>query len=593
MRADLLISRVLCEDRLPALHQKWGKTLNFGHDQHEWGDTPPERVRRATINHIAQRTDPTPNKEYTDRLLSWYHKGQFRLEDSPRIHSALQSFHALRRNFGPEHAQQAGLDIKNPKDIGSYKSLHDLEHMVRTHSQSGTAVLSPEEHRDIEHGSKVIHDSLKLRVREIHTKAAAIALGRGTEWCTAHPDDRHNRFSAYNGLGKLYHIHDKETGDVHQVHFESGQIMDKHDKDADVAALTKKHPVLVDLFHGRHAEIFTDRKRLLSDVAKDPQRQINYTEEPRDGYYGRTVEGNAGGYLGRSSKDPDELHQIALHGNWAAKHAAAENPLTQSHTLEHLATLPSAKLAEKVASHQSASAKALSNVIDTVDTAYQPKKLSASTTGVITKEDRDRVLHTVGLHKNTDLRTRLKLMKSDNSDVAAAALQGSRSANQDRPPMDKHPELLDAAIKHPSSWVQSVAASHPNLTVDHMRRMTSNMKRLGTYAAKTLASRKDLPVDVQHKLAKHWDTEVTHELLANRDLHPEVVTKLSQSRDSGTVARAIYHHALPDEDRKAAVKKFPHLADHAGEYYANRASRRHQVTWRHFGGQDWDWMDLD
>ena len=247
MRADYLISRVLTEDRMPGIHAKWGAKLNTEHDENVRGHP---HGRTLAINRIANM-DPTGNRQYTDRLLHWYHHGQFRLEDHQAVHDTVKRFHQIKGRMEP-----ADRDINKHKTLGDLRAKLEPFQDAQTKSQADAA-----EKADIEHGSTVIHDSPKLQVREIHTKSAACGLGVGTEWCTAIRNDN-NQFDHYRQFGQLYSIHDKTTGEKHQVHFNAGQLMDKHDREVDSKTLSNKHPELLKLFHGRHVNIFNDHKRL-------------------------------------------------------------------------------------------------------------------------------------------------------------------------------------------------------------------------------------------------------------------------------------------------------------------------------------------
>ena len=117
-RADHLISLVLAEDRMPAMQAKWADKLNTSHDTRLTLSNDQHVRAHAALRHLHDM-DPTPNKQYMGKLVDWYHRGQFRVEDKDRISNAVKDFHSLKNRLKPEHA---GPEVANPKDIGSYPS---------------------------------------------------------------------------------------------------------------------------------------------------------------------------------------------------------------------------------------------------------------------------------------------------------------------------------------------------------------------------------------------------------------------------------------------------------------------------------------
>ena len=100
-RADYLLSLVLSEDRMPAMQAKWADKLNTSHDTRLTLSNDQHVRAKAALSHI-ERMDPTPNKQYTGKLIDWYHKGQFRAEDAGRVSTAVsqaENAASAARNF--------------------------------------------------------------------------------------------------------------------------------------------------------------------------------------------------------------------------------------------------------------------------------------------------------------------------------------------------------------------------------------------------------------------------------------------------------------------------------------------------------------
>jgi len=84
------------------------------------------------------------------------------------------------------------------------------------------------------------------------TERASIMLGRGTEWCTAYdPDEgRTCHFKSYSEDGHLYIIINKSNPSEHrfQLHFETGQFADIHDRMWELYELINEIPQLKKAF---------------------------------------------------------------------------------------------------------------------------------------------------------------------------------------------------------------------------------------------------------------------------------------------------------------------------------------------------------
>lgn len=247
----LIVSRFseLTEDRMAALHQKWGTgRLNNSHEL-------APRPLADTIDSVA-KMDPTSNKQYTDRLLHWYHHGQFRLEDHDRVHNSLALFHQHKHTL-PE------------RDLGRYASVHDLHHAVQhlkpKEDETPWTKTTASQRKAVADGSEIIHDSPELTVRHVKTNDAMQVLGANTSWCVV---PRDGYFDHYSERGPLIHLHDKKTGERHLLHLESNQFKNTDDEEADHESYAEKHPVLQKLFHGKSYEMFSDKRKLEKDIVK-------------------------------------------------------------------------------------------------------------------------------------------------------------------------------------------------------------------------------------------------------------------------------------------------------------------------------------
>lgn len=141
-RADHIISLVLAEDRMPAMQAKWADKLNTSHDTRLTLSNDQHVRAHAALRHLHDM-DPTPNKQYMGKLVDWYHRGQFRVEDKDRISNAVKDFHSLKNRLKPEHA---GPEVANPKAtaIGlasQDKASPELLHAIVKDQSSGYAYM--------------------------------------------------------------------------------------------------------------------------------------------------------------------------------------------------------------------------------------------------------------------------------------------------------------------------------------------------------------------------------------------------------------------------------------------------------------------
>ena len=226
---------LLTESRLDFLKSKW-KSLDSSHDT-----VAKFRDAADIVDHFATRADPSERKAHTDHILRWYSKGQIRQEDHPKIHQVLKGFETHKKNI-------------SQKDLGRYKTFHDLQDAVSAHIESGSpstpwGKFSPNELKTMEDGSDIVHDDNTHTVRRVHTQEAMNVLGKGTEWCTVQAKYRGAKPSGVGAESShfdhystdLFHVHDKDSGNRFLVHTKSGQYMDEKDREVDTGLLASKY----------------------------------------------------------------------------------------------------------------------------------------------------------------------------------------------------------------------------------------------------------------------------------------------------------------------------------------------------------------
>lgn len=168
--------------------------------------------------------DPT-NGKMLQWLVNQYAAGIFKLEDAPRVSTALTDFNSKKRSL-------------KKKDINQYKHLADLEDALE---DTGEVKSKKQQKQSIKtSGAKVVFKSKEYSIIELRTEAAACYYGKGTKWCTA--ADNNNMFKEYDEDGPLFVIIDHVNNRKYQFHPASNSYMDEQDRRVDYKELASKYP---------------------------------------------------------------------------------------------------------------------------------------------------------------------------------------------------------------------------------------------------------------------------------------------------------------------------------------------------------------
>lgn len=165
---------------------------------------------------------------YTRWILNLYNKGKLKEEDFYKVTEYLEKFDKIKKK------------MKN-RDIFQFKSLPDIAKTLDEFEDDEELSDRQELRRlkkQIEKTKEKIHDEADLvhdgedwEVWIPKTFEASCALGKETSWCTASPSSPHY-FNSYTEKGPLYIlINKKDSEDKYkfQLHFESGQFMNRYD----------------------------------------------------------------------------------------------------------------------------------------------------------------------------------------------------------------------------------------------------------------------------------------------------------------------------------------------------------------------------
>ena len=183
-----------------------------------------EKAKAYVAQHPEAKIPPAPTQKSVDKI-----------EDFQKLPDLLSKFSKLAK------------DIKQP--ITNFKSVADLASAVRSASEKDISVDEKAEanykifREAMSDGLKVVYQDNDWVIGIPETYEASSHFKKPvTDWCTAYPD----MYEKYlNEFGGKYYIHlNKHTGDLYQLHAESGQFKDASDKEIDCDEFAKENSQL-------------------------------------------------------------------------------------------------------------------------------------------------------------------------------------------------------------------------------------------------------------------------------------------------------------------------------------------------------------
>lgn len=208
--------------------------------------------QKSLLSDHIERTDPSPNKKYTQHIMRIYAKDGVRFEDlHSRMKPALKDFDELSKKkiIPAEH-----------RDIGRIKHLGQLEDLIEPYKEQTSKRAQDKAHHERMKSESTITDHPTFTHITPHSAEAAQHFGQGTRWCTAPEDVRDSMYNHYQGAGDLHIMtpkNPKYKGEKYQVHLPNPDtldlaksvhyttIMDDHDEAAH-AKLQQNHPEIYD-----------------------------------------------------------------------------------------------------------------------------------------------------------------------------------------------------------------------------------------------------------------------------------------------------------------------------------------------------------
>lgn len=221
----ILLRQLLIEAREDHIAQQMGNKLLSAYEKDN-GTKPKLATPLEIVKYLM-----TASTSYIQWVANQYVKGNFKLEDVPRIGRELTEFNRVKPK----------LEVK---DINKYASLRDLYAALKPLEDTEVVSNNKKEKELLKTGAKKLIDSPQLTMYRVLNKEGAVLLGRGTRWCTAATTSE-NMFDEYNSEGPLFVVIDKTHNEKFQIHAESESLMDAEDMPVDPNWFFKQYPSVI------------------------------------------------------------------------------------------------------------------------------------------------------------------------------------------------------------------------------------------------------------------------------------------------------------------------------------------------------------
>ena len=353
-----------------------------------------------------------------------------------------------RELFSIVEAHDAAIDAENERlsaridtqnVLNGFKSLTGK---INATKENNTLILV----KNPQTGFYTIPDENGFVIGEIHSKAASVKLGSGTDWCTAAPGlDYFNHY--YQPNDPLYYIED--NGKRYQFSYGEEQFMDTKDKPISDELVQKYTQILKNLLIRRDGSIQNENieKSILVRVASDPNTA------------------------------PEELDKLSEYEHEHVRTAVASNQSTPLKTLDKLSNDENVYIRKSVALNQSTPLETL-------------VKLS--------NDEQDWVRISVASNQSTPLKT-LDKLSNDESDRVRISVRYAVASNQSTPP-----EVLDKLSNDEIDYIRKAVASNqstPLETLDKLSNDENSHVRKGVAANPTF---RDYEIGQSQNINERW-----------------------------------------------------------------------------------------
>lgn len=194
------------------------------------------------VKHISSLLGLPANKNIV-RVMQWYAKGEFYLNDLHDLKTRLDAFEKPAVKAALKNAQKPDSILQYPDYRGFIEAVDPI---IEQGVKSGK-----EQKKEVKADVEKLIDSADFKVFIPLTEQASQLYGRGTSWCTAYTD-KPNKFAEYNAQGRIYVIliHTNEANGPkvyngfrkYQLHMENNEFKDALNEDVsreDIAYLSK------------------------------------------------------------------------------------------------------------------------------------------------------------------------------------------------------------------------------------------------------------------------------------------------------------------------------------------------------------------
>ena len=325
-------------------------------------------------------------------------------------------------------------------------------------------------------GFYTIPDESGFVAGEIHSKAASVKLGSGTDWCTAAPGlDYFNEY--YQPNDPLYYIED--NGKRYQFSYGEGQFMDTKNEPISDKLVQKYTQILKNLLIRRDGSIQNENieNYLLVLKAKDP----NTTPEELDKLSNNKNENVKHSVASNTSTSPETLIKLSNNKNENVRYSVAMNSSTPPEILVKLASDENYMIRESVSRNQSTPLETLIKLSD---------------------DEHNHVRISVATNSSTPLEVLVKLASDEHYYVRKAVASNTPTS----------PEVLVKLSNDEHYYVRKEVASNTSTSPETLVKLSNDENY---YVRYSVASNSSTPPEVLVKLSNDKNNNVRKAVASN------------------------------------------------------------------------------
>jgi len=260
-----------------------------------------ENVRKDVLDYFI-KISPDKKSHIGWIIKTYLNNPEYLFEDLSKVENSLIKYRALvARKLITDEKDRYYLNIdafKSFSEIDQFieryeTQLKEIEKKKESKDSQKNKQIKIKEEGDNPENLEIFMETNQVTVYHPKTEKGACFIGRNARWCTA--GEKNNMFNQYNKHGPLYVIIPKEPshfGEKYQVHFETEQYMDEHDKPINIPSLLIKFNSIENWLkpEAEKARLFNEEKRKKELIEKKRiEREQDVIKRQNDIEHARNV----------------------------------------------------------------------------------------------------------------------------------------------------------------------------------------------------------------------------------------------------------------------------------------------------------------